>query len=176
MVIEQIFSFPPTNIWFTAGDNRQTKSLCGAACSQCFSSAAVLSVGFERREQGCYSSGHHSPIHECQIHIPTDSSSFQLVFPCPSLRLKKAISILCSLLTLQKAWQVLCLLQEQAQKQSSSVSLPALLCTAAPAQPFHRVLRFCSSCQHGTVLVPVQFKWNISLRDQQWAHGNDSDY
>lgn len=79
----------------------------------------------------------------------------------------KAISILCSLLTLQKAWQVSCLLQEQAQKQSSSVSLPAFLCTAAPAEPFHWVLRFYSSCQHGTVLVPVQFKWNISLRDQQ---------
>lgn len=100
------------------------------------------------------------------------SSSFQLVFPVSQPEIK-AISILCSLLTLQKAWQVLCLLQEQAQKQSSSVSLPASLCTA---EPFHWVLRFYSSCQHETVLVPVQFKWNISLRDQQQAHGNDSDH
>lgn len=117
-------------------------------------------------------SGHHSPIHECQIHIPTachphfswfshiptwDKGNFHPLFsPYPSESLAGVVFIAgAGTKTVEQCFTT------SFPLYCSTFSLGTLVLQLLPAR---------------TVLVPVQFKWNISLRDQQWAHGNDNDH
>lgn len=117
-------------------------------------------------------SGHHSPIHECQIQIPTvwhphfiwfshiptwDKGNFHpLSSPYPSESLAGVVFIAgAGTRTVEQCFTT------SFPLSCSTFSLATLVLQLLPAR---------------TVLVPAQFKWNISLRDQQWAHGNDNDH
>lgn len=112
---------------------------------------------------GAALSRHHSPLHECQIHIPTDCHPhFSWFSHVPTWDKGNFHPLLSSYPSESLAGVVFVAgAGTRTVRQCFTTSFPLYCRTFSLGTP---VLQLC---QHRAVLVPVQFKWNISLRDQQ---------